>query len=93
MVNGVATNFLRNLDSACMMETVNLCTKRGITNFHNVHDASVRRLQMFMCLMKRCVMLVKIFQDDVLQDFRDGIEKLIPEKEEVNFHKFLKRKS
>ena len=23
---------------------------------------------------------VKIFQDDVLQDFKDGIEKLIPEK-------------
>ena len=82
MVNGVAANFVHSLDSACMMETVNLCAKRGITNFCNVHDSfGTTAADVHVLNETLRDAFVKIFQDDVLQDFRDGIEKLIPEKE------------
>ena len=81
MVNGVAANFVHSLDSACMMETVNLCAKRGISNFCNVHDSfGTTAADVHMLSETLRDAFVKIFQDDVLQDFRDGIAKLLPEK-------------
>ena len=82
MVNGVAANFVHSLDSACMMETVNLCAKKGITNFCNVHDSfGTTAADVHMLNETLRDAFVKIFQDDVLQDFRDGIEVLLPEKD------------
>ena len=81
MVNGVAANFVHSLDSACMMETVNLAASKGITNFCNVHDSfGTTAADVHMLSITLRDAFVKIFQDDVLQDFKDGIEKLIPEK-------------
>ena len=82
MSNGVAPNFVHSIDSACMMRTVNLCHKEGITNFCNVHDsfgttaANVETLNK--CLREA---FIQVFTEtDVLEDFKKDVEKLIPEK-------------
>ena len=78
MVNGVAANFVHSLDSACMMVTVNMAYKRGITNFCNVHDSfgtTAGDVEVLNETLRDA--FVKVFtENDVLQDFKDGIEKL-----------------
>ena len=82
MVNGVAANFVHSLDSACMMVTVNMAYKRGITNFCNVHDSfgtTAGDVEVLNETLRDA--FVKVFtENDVLQDFKDGIEKLVPPK-------------
>ncbi len=82
MVNGVAANFVHSLDSACMMVTVNLAREKGITNFCNVHDSFATTAADVHTLNETLRdAFVKVFtENDVLQDFKDGIEKLVPEK-------------
>ena len=82
MKNAVAPNFVHGLDGSCMMEMVNIAKEAGIENFCNVHDSyatnacdidklneSVRKA------------FIKTFTDfNVLQDFKDDVEKQLPEK-------------
>ena len=82
MINGVAANFVHSLDAACMMITVNLAHEKGLLIFVMYTTALVRQLQMLQVLNETLRdAFVKVFsENDVLQDFKDGIEKLVPDK-------------
>ena len=83
MVNGVAANFVHSLDAACMMVTVNLAQEKGIQNFCNVHDSfgtTAADVQVLNETLRDA--FVKVFtENDVLADFKDGISRLVPEKQ------------
>jgi DNA-directed RNA polymerase len=81
MKNAVAPNFVHALDSACMMETVNIAREVGIENFCNVHDSYATNA----CDIDKLNNSVRkafnnIFtQNDVLQDFKETIKTQLPE--------------
>ena len=82
MINGVAANFVHSLDAACMMITVNLANEKGLRNFCNVHDSfgtTAADVQTLNETLRDA--FVKVFTEhDVLQEFKDGIASLVPDK-------------
>ena len=82
MINGVAANFVHSLDAACMMITVNLAHEKGLVNFCNVHDSfgtTAADVQTLSDTLRDA--FVKVFsENDVLEDFKNGILNLVPDK-------------
>ena len=82
MKNAVAPNFVHGLDGSCMMEMVNIAKEAGIENFCNVHDSYATNAcdidKLNESIRKA---FIKTFTDfNVLQDFKDDVEKQLPEK-------------
>ena len=77
MGNGVAPNLVHSVDSAAMMETVNIAYKKGITNFCNVHDSfgttagDVETLNQSL----REAFVTMFTENDILLNFRNDVLK------------------
>jgi len=81
MSNGIAPNLVHSLDSACMMQTVNIAYSKGLKSFANVHDSFGTTAGDMECLTE-CLKeaFTEIFtQHNVLQEFKDDIYYQVPE--------------
>ena len=82
MKNAVAPNLVHSIDSACMIETVNIAKEAGIENFCNVHDSYATNacdIDKLNESIRKAFMNI-FTKHDVLQDFKDDVEKQLPEK-------------
>jgi DNA-directed RNA polymerase len=80
MGNGVAPNVVHSVDSAAMMETVNIAYKNGITNFCNVHDSFGTTAGDVEVLNKslREAFVTMFTEHDILANFRNDVLKQLP---------------
>ena len=82
MSNGVAPNLVHSVDSAAMIETVNVAMDNGIINFCNVHDsfgttaADVEVLNISL----REAFINMFTENDILENFRNDVLRQLPEK-------------
>ena len=82
MKNAIAPNFVHGLDSSCMMICVNIAKEAGIENFCNVHDSYATNacdIDKLNESIRKAFMNI-FTKHDVLQDFKDDVEKQLPEK-------------
>ena len=81
MSNGVAPNLVHSVDSAAMIETVNIALDNGIENFCNVHDSFGTTAADVEVLNKSLrEAFIQMFTDnDILANFRDDVLKQLPE--------------
>ena len=80
MGNGVAPNVVHSVDSAAMMETVNIAYRNGITNFCNVHDSFGTTAGDVEVLNKslREAFVTMFTEHDILANFRNDVLKQLP---------------
>ena len=80
MGNGVAPNLVHSVDSAAMMETVNIAYKNGVTNFCNVHDSFGTTAGDVETLNKslREAFVSMFTEHDILHNFREDVLKQLP---------------
>ena len=80
MGNGVAHNVVHSVDSAAMMETVNIAYRNGITNFCNVHDSFGTTAGDVEVLNKslREAFVTMFTEHDILANFRNDVLKQLP---------------
>ena len=81
MSNGVAPNLVHSVDSAAMIETVNIALENGIENFCNVHDSFGTTAADVEVLNKSLrEAFIQMFTDnDILANFRDDVLRQLPE--------------
>lgn len=81
MSNGVAPNLVHSVDSAAMIETVNVALDNGITNFCNVHDSfgtTAADVEVLNTSLREA--FIKLFtENDILENFRNDVLKQLPE--------------
>ena len=80
MSNGVAPNFVHSLDSAAMIQTVNIANKNGVSNFCNVHDSfgtTAGDVEMLSVSLKEA--FIQTFTEtDVLKEFKEDVKSQLP---------------
>lgn len=92
MANGISPNFIHSMDSAHLMLTVLEAREQlGIKSFHVVHDSfgvHAADVEPFSEIIRR--VFVDIYSRPVLEEFRDGIIKMMKQKE-VTITKEMKK--
>ena len=86
MSNGVAPNLVHSVDSAAMIETVNIALDNGINNFCNVHDSfgtTAADVEQLNVSLREA--FIKMFTDnDILENFRNDVIKQLPDDFDVS---------
>lgn len=79
--SGIAPNFVHSMDAACLMLSVHRCRAAGIHSFAMVHDSygthAADMTAMSVCLREA---FVEMYQQDVLEAFRNSIAAGLSEK-------------
>jgi DNA-directed RNA polymerase len=82
MSNGVAPNLVHSVDSAAMIETVNVAMDNGIINFCNVHDSfgtTAADVEVLNTSLREA--FINMFtENDILENFRNDVLRQLPEK-------------
>lgn len=79
--NGISPNFVHSMDAAALMMCVRRALQAGVTSFGMVHDSYGTHASdmdtLATCLREA---FVELYQHDVLEDFRNSILAMLPEK-------------
>ncbi len=78
-INGICPNYVHSLDAALKNKTVNLCAASGVSQFAMVHDSygtTAHKSGVMATAVRE--MTVEMFEDDLLELFRNEIRMQLP---------------